>query len=201
MGHYYTNDDTLKSDVHFFDFNYKGHTLKFMSDSGVFSKSFIDYGSQVLLKHIVVDSQDKKILDVGCGYGAIGLSLALVYPHVHIDMVDVNLKALNLCKENARCNGIENISVYESNIYENVKDRFDIVLSNPPIRAGKQVVHAILEESYTRLNDGGSLWIVIQKKQGAPSAKKKMTEVFGNCETIAKDKGYYIFQSVKSENF
>ncbi|MCD7840783.1 MAG: methyltransferase, partial [Erysipelotrichaceae bacterium] len=89
------------------------------------------------------------------------------------------------------------IIAYQSNIYENVKDRFDAIVSNPPIRAGKKIVFQILEDAYNYLEDNGELWIVIQKKQGAPSAQKKMLEIFGNCEIIKRDKGYYILKSIK----
>ena len=138
------------------------------------------------------------ILDVGCGYGPIGLSLAKSYENRNIHMVDVNHRALELAKRNAKNNNILNVSIYESYCYEGVKGKFAAILSNPPIRAGKKVVHGILEEAQHHLVDGGELWVVIQKKQGAPSAKKKMEEVYGNCEVISKDKGYFILRSIKS---
>ena len=197
MAHYYTNEDTLKSDIHHFKFQYRDHLLNFKSDSGVFSKKFIDYGSQVLLDAIVINEKQRRLLDVGCGYGAMGLSLAKSYPHLEVDLVDVNLKALSLCEENALVNHIDKVRIYESDVYDNVKEKFDVIISNPPIRAGKSVVFRILEESYQHLNPGGELWIVIQKKQGAPSVKNKMTEVFGNCEIVKRDKGYYILLSRK----
>ena len=84
-----------------------------------------------------------------------------------------------------------------SSIYENVSHCFDVIVSNPPIRAGKKVVFDILEKAYDHLNNQGELVIVIQKKQGAPSAKKKMEEVFGNCEIVKRDKGYFILKSIK----
>src|SRR5699024_2076257 len=115
-----------------------------------------------------------------------------------VEMVDVNERALALAQKNADQNQIENVDVHLSNIYENVHQKqYAAIISNPPIRAGKKVVHTILADSYDLLLPGGTLTVVIQKKQGAPSAQKKMQEVFGNAEILKKDKGYYIIQSVK----
>ena len=114
-------------------------------------------------------------------------------------LVDVNSRALDLAKKNADKNNIEVNGIFLSNIYDNVEGKFDAIISNPPIRAGKEVVHTILSDAYEHLNDDGHLTIVIQKKQGAPSAQKKMNAVFGNCEVVAKDKGYYILRSYKEK--
>ena len=135
------------------------------------------------------------MLDLGCGYGPLGISLAKVQG-VKATMVDINTRALELAKKNATRNGVV-VEVFQSNIYENISKTFDYIISNPPIRAGKQVVHSIIEESICYLNTGGSLTIVIQKKQGAPSAKAKMLDTFGNCDILKKDKGYYILRSEK----
>ena len=113
-------------------------------------------------------------------------------------MIDVNERALLLARENAQKNGIKNVDIHESNLYDAVKkSQYEIIISNPPIRAGKTVVHTILEKAYDYLAENGQLVIVIQKKQGAPSAQKKMEEVFGNCERIQWDKGYWILVSTK----
>ena len=111
-------------------------------------------------------------------------------------MVDINNRALDLAMKNAVKNNVE-ATIFQSNIYDQVKGQFNHVISNPPIRAGKQVVHKIIEKSIDYLTDGGDLTIVLQKNQGAPSSKNKMEEVFGNCEIVKKDKGYYILRSVK----
>ena len=194
MAHYYTNDE-VKSEPTSFDFNFDGSKIHFNSDAGVFSKNFIDYGSQVMLRNIEI-KDGQSILDVGCGYGAMGISLSKVH-HVECTMVDVNLRALDLCRRNAKENNIDNYHIFESNCYENVSGTFDVIFTNPPIRAGKDVVTTILTGSYDHLNNDGSMYVVIQKKQGAPSAKKKLEEVYGNCEIIARDKGYYILKSKK----
>ena len=127
-----------------------------------------------------------------------GLAYGKAYPELSIEMIDVNERALVLALENAEKNGIKNVDIHESNLYDAVKKtQYEIIISNPPIRAGKTVVHTILEKAYDYLVENGQLVIVIQKKQGAPSAQKKMEEVFGNCERIQWDKGYWILVSTK----
>ena len=191
---YYAENPDAAHDIHELRVELLGEKMTFLTDAGVFSKKMVDFGSQLLLKCLEVN-QGETVLDVGCGYGPLGLSLAKAYG-VRATMVDINNRALDLARQNAERNKIE-ATIFQSNIYEQVEGNFDHVISNPPIRAGKQVVHEIIENSKDFLETGGDLTIVIQKKQGAPSAKSKMEEVFGNCEIVKKDKGYYILRSVK----
>lgn len=191
---YYAENPDAVHDIHELRVELLGQKMTFLTDAGVFSKKMIDFGSQLLLKCLEVE-KGKRVLDVGCGYGPLGISLVKAYG-VQATMVDINNRALDLARQNAERNKVE-ARIFQSNIYEQVEGKFDHVISNPPIRAGKQVVHEIIEKSRDFLKDGGDLTIVIQKKQGAPSAKSKMEDVFGNCEIIKKDKGYYILRSVK----
>lgn len=199
--HYYTKKPTSKSAEVTWPFQLKGKEFRFTTDTGVFSKNTVDFGSRLLIDSFEYpQGLTGPVLDLGCGYGPIGLSLASEYPEVVVNMVDVNERALELSRRNAQDNGIENVEIYASSIYENVSpDKyFSAVVTNPPIRAGKQVVHQMLSESYDYLEKQGTLTVVIQRKQGAPSAQKKMLEVFGNAEVIARDKGYWIIQSIKN---
>ena len=191
---YYAENPDAAHDIHELRVELLGQKMTFLTDAGVFSKKMVDFGSQLLLKCLEVN-QGETVLDLGCGYGPLGLSLAKAYG-VQATMVDINNRALDLARQNAERNKVE-ATIFQSNIYEQVEGTFDHVISNPPIRAGKQVVHKIIEKSKDVLETGGDLTIVIQKKQGAPSAKSKMEEVFGNCEIVKKDKGYYILRSVK----
>ncbi len=191
---YYAENPDAAHDIHELRVDLLGEKMTFLTDAGVFSKKIVDFGSQLLLKCLEVN-QGETVLDVGCGYGPLGLSLAKAYG-VQATMVDINTRALDLARRNAEKNNAK-ATIFQSNIYARVQGRFDHVISNPPIRAGKQVVHEIIEKSKDFLEIGGDLTIVIQKKQGAPSAKSKMEDVFGNCEILKKDKGYYILRSVK----
>ncbi len=137
------------------------------------------------------------ILDLGCGYGPIGITLAHVYEDRHIVMADVNERALNLAAQNAQLNNVHNVSTVQSDRFSGLTGRsFAAVVTNPPIRAGKKVVHTMFEESKDMLVAAGELWVVIQKKQGAPSAKDKLLDIFGNVDVVARDKGYYILKAV-----
>ena len=196
--HYYTNNIDAESNEQKIEYVLKGNSFKFITDIGVFSKSGIDFGSRLLIESFVESEIEGDILDVGCGYGPIGLSLAKTYDNKKINMVDVNLRAIELSRKNAELNEISNVEIYQSFCYDEVDGKFASVLSNPPIRAGKDVVHKIIEEAKNHLLENGELWIVIQKKQGAPSAQKKMIDVYGNCEVIEKKKGYFILMSKKS---
>ena len=195
MKHYYTENDDLISEPEQFIFNYRGKALTFVSDNGVFSKKMIDYGSRVLLEAISIDSSKKTLLDVGCGYGTFGIALKSVYPFLEIDMVDVNDRALNLARENLKLNSMS-ANVYLSNTYDKVENKYDLIVTNPPIRAGKEIVTKILVESKKYLNLNGEIWVVIQKKQGAPSAKKNLESVFKKVDIVKRDKGYYILRAI-----
>ncbi|MEL3973418.1 class I SAM-dependent methyltransferase [Rossellomorea oryzaecorticis] len=196
--HYYSNKPEVESNPQSIQFELKGHSLRFKTDQGVFSKREVDFGSRTLIESFELPETEGDLLDVGCGYGPIGLTLAKDFEDRMVHMIDVNERALSLASENAKANGVQNISIYQSDRYQNVKEkRFAAILTNPPIRAGKETVHSILSESYDYLADKGELWVVIQKKQGAPSAMDKMEELFSNVEIAARKKGYYILRSVK----
>ena len=191
---YFAENPDAEHDIHELKVQLLGQKMTFLTDAGVFSKKMIDYGSQALLKCLDFHKQES-VLDVGCGYGTLGLTLVKA-KEVEATLVDINQRALDLARQNAERNQVL-ATIFQSNLYQNVEGRFHHIISNPPIRAGKQVVHEVITGSYTHLLDGGDLTIVIQKKQGAPSAKAKMEEIFGNCEILKKDKGYYILRSRK----
>ncbi|MDD9272124.1 class I SAM-dependent methyltransferase [Paenibacillus sp. GCM10023248] len=195
--HYYTQRPTAKRDIQAAQEVLRGKTYTFLTDAGVFSKKGVDYGSKLLIETMQL-KEDARVLDVGCGYGPIGLSAAAICPKGHVTMVDINERAVELSAENARRNGISNVSILQSDLLEQVKDqRFDAVLTNPPIRAGKEVVHRIFTDAYDCLVEGGSIWVVIQKKQGAPSAMKKLESIYSEVLEVSKDKGYKILKATK----
>ncbi|MEK3717759.1 MULTISPECIES: class I SAM-dependent methyltransferase [unclassified Paenibacillus] len=195
--HYYSQQPEARHDRRSIDTELRGKRLRFTSDAGVFSKGDIDHGSRVLIEAMEIP-EDAKVLDVGCGYGPIGISAAHLASKGHVTMIDINSRAVELARENAQHNGIRNVTVMESDVLSVVKGQaFDVILTNPPIRAGKAVVHAIFEQAYDHLNEGGCLWVVIQKKQGAPSAVAKLESMFAVVEEVGKDKGYRILKAQK----
>ena len=196
MSHYFITDDKLKQVDITFDYTFNNHRLTFFSDAGVFSKTRVDYGTNILLNSLP-NLDNKKIIDVGCGVGVIGIGVAKAYPNSHVTLVDVNKRAIELSKKNAEVNKVKNVEVIESDIYSNVTGMYDVIITNPPIRAGKKVIHKIVEDGYNRLNLYGKIYLVIQKKQGAPSMKEKLLTIFNNCEELEKKNGYYVFCSHK----
>ncbi|HGM9174876.1 TPA: class I SAM-dependent methyltransferase [Streptococcus pyogenes] len=191
--YYDENPDSLH-DIHEVKVELLNHPFTFLTDSGVFSKKMVDFGSQVLLETLNF-KENERVLDLGCGYGPLGISLAKVQ-RVDATLVDINNRALDLARKNATNNQVA-VTIFQSNIYENISGHFEHIISNLPIRAGKRVVHSIIEKSIDFLVVNGDLTIVIQKKQGAPSAKAKMATIFGNVEILRKDKGYYVLRSIK----
>ncbi|WP_405104581.1 class I SAM-dependent methyltransferase [Paenibacillus sp. FSL K6-1217] len=195
--HYYSQQPEARHDRRSIDTELRGKRLRFTSDAGVFSKGDIDHGSRVLIEAMEIP-EHAKVLDVGCGYGPIGISAALLAPKGHVTMIDINSRAVELARENAQHNGIRNVTVMESDVLSAVEGQtFDVILTNPPIRAGKAVVHGIFEQAYEHLNEGGCLWVVIQKKQGAPSAVAKLESLYALVEEVGKDKGYRILKAQK----
>lgn len=196
---YFATNPNAKHDERHVYYDIDNIRLNFTTDAGVFSKLRIDYGSGVLIKALKqIKFPADGILDVGTGYGPIGLFAAKFWPKQTVDMVDINERALELSKRNAQLNQITNINIYSSNAYSEIESdkKYGLICTNPPIRAGKKVVDEILEKSKGHLVKNGVLLVIIQKKQGAPSAKKLLEATYGNCEIVIRDKGYYLLKSI-----
>lgn len=195
MEHYFTNNDNLISEIRVIKYNYNNIELTFLSDNGVFSKDKIDYGSRTLLEtYLKYNNIKNKVLDVGCGYGFLGVSIAKITGS-EVDMVDVNKRAIHLTKRNIEVNKID-ANAFISDVYELVSDKYDVIITNPPIRAGKSKVLEILNGSVDYLKDNGELWFVIRKDQGAKSIEKVLNKEL-KVEIIEKSKGFYIFRAKK----
>lgn len=196
---YFANKPQSKSDPKTWEYNLRGHSFQFTSDIGVFSKNEVDFGSRLLIESFNAPEIPGAIVDLGCGYGPVGLSIAKSFERRTVILSDVNERALNLARLNADNNGLDNVLFHLSDRFEQIPNqKIAAVLTNPPIRAGKTIVHQIFVDSHDRLEPGGELWVVIQKKQGAPSALKKIEELFQSVEIVAKSKGYVIIHAKKT---
>lgn len=196
--HYYSKAPSVKSTPQQWQAFLRGQSLTFQTDAGVFSKKELDFGSRLLIESFELPTIEGPLADIGCGYGPIGLSIAKESPEREVVLVDVNERALDLARLNAKNNQITNAIILQSEALVAVKQKdFSSILTNPPIRAGKKVVFSFYEQAFEKLCSLGSLWVVIQKKQGAPSTEKKLQELFGNVDVMAKEKGYLIFRAVK----
>lgn len=195
MSHYFINDNNLKSNRRTLDLYLNDNKLSFISDSGVFSNTQIDYGSYTFLKVLLKQEIVTDLLDVGCGYGVLGITLKYFKTCENVDMVDINPKAVSLTKENINFYNFENVNCFESDGLNEVNKLYDRIVINPPIRAGKVVIYKMFEDSLKHLKENGALFIVIKKSLGANSAMKKLQELFKHVEVLEKDKGYYIIKS------
>ncbi|GAK13844.1 class I SAM-dependent methyltransferase [Geomicrobium sp. JCM 19039] len=194
--HYYDSKPTVGSERGEVSIDVNGERVTYSTDRGVFSKGEVDFGSRFLLETFVEPEVAGGVLDVGSGYGTLGIAIAKTGDR-HVWMTDINERAVALSKENATKNKVDSqVTVVHGSVLERVPEdvRFAAAVTNPPIRAGKDVVHQIFEDVYRVLENGGELWVVIQKKQGAPSAKKKLVELFGDVEEVAKRKGTQFFE-------
>ena len=198
MNHYFTDNRHLAQNRKEITFRFSCFTYHFITDNGVFCKDYVDMGSQVLLEAIEKKNElGEKALDLGCGYGVIGIVLAKLHPSMKWMLAEINPRSLELAKENALRNEVQVECVY-SDVYSRVKGNpFTDIITNPPIRAGKEVIYRMFDEAYDHLETNGRLWVVIRKQQGAPSAKKHIEDTFGNCEILERSKGYYILFAKK----
>lgn len=190
MNHYYTPEPDSPHKISIIQFQVKGVSLRFKTDAGVFSRQKVDYGSNMLIE--TLPPLRGTVLDLGCGYGPIGISLAALNPEAVVTLVEVNQRAVSLARENILLNQVANAAVCQGDGFSPLSGRFQTIVTNPPIRAGKRVIYPLLEESLQRLEPGGSLWLVVQKKQGAASMLTKLEEVFGGCTVVNKRGGYWI---------
>lgn len=196
--HYYSKKPQTASKPKSWSATLRDEMFQFETDTGVFSKSEVDFGSRVLIDAFVMPVTEGPVLDVGCGYGPIGLSIAKSDANRTIHMVDINERAVQLSRKNAEVNGVQNVRIYESDgLTEVTETDFAAILTNPPIRAGKQTIFRFYIDAYAKLCVGGELWVVIQKKQGAPSTFDRLEETFGQVEVVDKVRGYWIIKAKK----
>ena len=190
---YYTANPSSESRPVPCAFPYRGHGLSFMTDAGVFSKGELDAGSRLLLDALPTLQGD--VLDIGCGWGAIGIAVATANKQARVTMLDVNRRALRLCQENCLRNGVT-AEILESDGMAAVLGRkFDAIITNPPIRAGKQVIYKMFADAAASLNAEGALYLVIRKQQGAESCVKYLKTLFNEVDKLDKSAGFWVLKA------
>ena len=187
---YYTENPTSESKERSFTMEFLGETCRFTYDNGVFSKGELDEGTAYLLS--ALPPLGGRILDLGCGWGPVGVILGRKYPEAEIVMSDVNERALTLSRKNLAANGVKNASCLSSDGFEHIEGTFDAIVTNPPIRAGKEKIYAMFDTAMERLNEGGALYLVIRKQQGAESAVKYLSHY--GVEILLKKKGFFVLK-------
>ena len=196
MAHYYDLDPSLDSKERLIEFVISGRKISLLTDNGVFSKSKLDEGSKILIETLLPLNLAGKILDLGSGYGPIGLSIGLFSKDASITLADVNPRAVALCKKNADLLNLSNrVTCLQSDIYSSIEGKFDAIILNPPIRAGKKVTYTMYKDAKEHLVSGGQFYFVIRKAQGASSASQYVKEVFGNITLLARSKGYHVYKA------
>jgi len=193
MSHYFTNNVDLKHNVETRKVIIKTSEFTFFTDNGVFSKKGLDFGTRSLLESLPEDIHGK-VLDFGCGYGPIGIYLKKNY-NCDVDMIDINDRSLDLARKNAKENNV-NVNIFNSDIYSNITNKYDYVITNPPIRVGKQILYKILFDAQEHLVDGGQIWLVINKDQGAKSLIKDLEKTY-KTKLINKNKGFFVICAEK----
>ena len=195
MAHYFTDNTGMAENRVVHEVEFHGHIYPFVTDNGVFSKTGADRGSMILLETVLKENTLRgDVLDLGCGYGLIGVIVKKERPAVRVIASDINPRAAELAALNAEGNGVRT-DVRVSDAFEQIPEQFDCILVNPPIRAGKKVIYHMFEEAYVHLRRYGTLYTVIRRKQGAESAVRKLEEIFGNCEIVEREKGYWVLKN------
>lgn len=199
MSHYFEDIEHKQEDYFVIEDYINNKKYSFQSCNNVFSKEKIDYGTRVLLKTVLKEFEElgQRVLDIGCGYGAIGIVLANEYKNSHFVMTDITKTAVRLTKQNLYLNKITNAEVYNSNLFDKIEGKFHTIVTNPPIKVGKEVLLSLITGAYEHLEEEGHLVLVIKKSHGKDSIKKQLEETFSNCEVLEREKGYYILSSQK----
>ncbi len=196
--HYFIADKELKHDIRIISQEISGRLYRFSTDSGVFSKKKVDYGTLLLIKSLDFENKEAKFLDLGSGYGPIGIVIKKKYPFLVVDQTDINDRAIDLCKINAKENNVIT-NAFISDGFENNNQMYNYITLNPPIKAGKVVVYRLYSEVYNHLMEGGLFFVVVAKRQGALSHLKYLKGLFGNATILNKSKGYHVIKMEKQK--
>lgn len=195
MSQYFDNDNNIRHNKRIIEFYFNDKNYNLYSDNGVFSKDKFDYGTKLLLDSVDISKLSGNVLDLGCGIGVVGIILGTINKNINIDMIDINERAISLVRDNLTLNKVK-ANVFSSDVYSNVNKKYDYIITNPPIRAGKEVVRKFLLGGYDYLNDNGILYFVMRKDHGVKSMIKELESKY-NVTIVNKDKGFYIVSLTK----
>lgn len=193
MEHYYSSNPTSESNEKLITYEIRNQKINLITDNGVFSKAHVDFATSFML-NTIYDEVRGSVLDLGCGYGVIGICVAGNENVKKITMCDINQRALSLAQRNAEKNGVKAFEIIASNGFENINEKYDTIITNPPIRAGKSIIYKMYQESKEHLNHNGAFYLVINKKHGAPSTIQFLKEIFGNVEVLDKKAGFHVIK-------
>ena len=192
MSHYFLHDEELKNTDYDVNFSFNGHEFHLVSNNGVFSKKRIDEGSFILINSLLSQNIEGNVLDLGCGYGPVGITLKYFFRNINLVMSDVNSSCIELAKKNSQMNSV-NAKVILSDGFIDLKESFDWIVFNPPIRIGKEKLFKIYLDAFKHLNQNGKFIIVIRKDKGALSHAKYLETLFKSVELIERKSGYYVY--------
>ncbi len=192
---YFTAEPTSESRPAPCSFPYRGHGLNFETDAGVFSRGELDPGTRLLLD--ALPEFAGSVLDLGCGWGPIAVAVAKANPTCQVTAADINQRALRLCAENARRNGVTINCITSDGLSAFAGKSFQLIVTNPPIRAGKQVIYRMFADAAAHLCPGGALYLVIRKQQGAESCLKYLKTLYRTVEKVSKSAGYWVLKAAE----
>lgn len=193
--HYYSEKPNIAHDEKQVIFEVLDRQFHCVTDAGVFSRDGVDMGTRILLE--ALPEVQGRVLDLGCGWGAVGVVIGKKYPQSEIVMTDINLRAVETARKNLLQNGIKNAETLQGDGFENVSGKFDFILLNPPIRTGKENIYGMFSAARGYLSDAGALYIVIRKQQGAESAQKYLQTIYADVERLAREKGYWVLRCAR----
>jgi 16S rRNA G1207 methylase RsmC len=193
--HYFSEHPTSTEERGLIRCTLRGIPFEFETSSGIFSYRHIDNGTNLLIEAMRLP-RDGRVLDLGCGYGVIGIVAAKLNPKLEVVMTDINSRAAALAEANAIRNGVK-ATVKQGNLYEPIGDaHFDTILTNPPISAGiDAIVKPMIEGAKDHLKAGGSLQLVVQSNKGGKTLYALMEEAFGAVEVTARGGGFRVLSS------
>ncbi len=195
--HYFTKKPTSAPKPRLLRVFINGKEIQLKTSSGIFSPRRVDYATVLLIENMRVG---EKVLDLGCGYGPIGIAVAVSKPKCSVTMVEINERAAELSRENISLNRVFNARVVESDFFKELEgEKFDTILMNPPMAAGLKTLFDVIAECKEHLEANGTLQIVARHGKGGERVSARMEEVFGNVETVAKGGGFRVYMSVSSK--